>query len=596
MGSRPYFSSSADTKRPQLSRQAETARSGKSSSGGKGPVSLLTTDWVEHFIRIKNGDTGQVDRFDFKERRYLRRIYNTQARRVLLMTSRQTEKSTTLGNKLIALSGQRNYYNSLFVTPSAMQTTVFSKSRLDDIIDVSPNAKALTHKSLTMNILEKEFITKSKIYLRYAFLSADRIRGLSVNSIFADEIQDLLRDVMPVIEETASRFAEPFFLYSGTPKTIDNTIEHYWSAMSTQSEWVIPCEHHGTPNNPSSWHWNVLGIKNLGKTGPICDKCGNLIDPEHPLADWVAMKPGAEFEGYRVCRLMVPWFAKNEKKWKDILSSYESYPRAQFMNEVMAVSYDSGTKPLTATDMLTACDPNVRMNEDDLVKVAQNWQLYAGVDWGTGSEKSYTVLTIGGYTRSDHAFQVLFSKRYDGLMADPELQVADIIQICRRLNVKYIGADWGLGLMPNKNLVSAFGPAKVHAFQYQPKMNMKIGYKPLLHRYLVFRSAVMADLFNAIKKKKIRFPSWEDYKTPFVDDFLAITQSYSNAMRIMIYDKPRDRPDDTFHSMAYAFLASMLDHPRPDILVPMQESGPSAEDEQRLMEEVLAAVDPGELY
>jgi hypothetical protein len=216
------------------------------------------------------------------------------------------------------------------------------------------------------------------------------------------------------------------------------------------------------------------------------------------------------------------------------------------------------------------------------------------VDWGTGSEKSYTLLSIGGYTRPDNGFQILFSKRYDGFMADPELQVADIIRLCRKFNVKYIGADWGLGLMPNKTLVSNFGPAKVHAFQYQPKMNMKLGYKPALHRYLVFRSAVMADIFNAIKKKKIRFPCWEDYKSPYVDDFLAITQSYSNAMRLMIYDKPRDRPDDSFHAMMYCFLVSMLDHPRPDILTPMQEDGVPDEEEQRRMEEMLAAVDPAD--
>jgi phage terminase large subunit GpA-like protein len=180
----------------------------------------------------------------------------------------------------LELAGVRPNYTSLFVSPSAMQTKVFSVTRIDDIIDVSPALRALKDTRLTYNLLEKSFINGSKIYLRYAFLSADRIRGLSVNSLFLDEIQDLLTELLPVIEETTSHHKSPFFLYSGTPKTFDNTIEKLWSKSSTQNEWAIPCDAH-TPT-----YWNILGIKNIGKNGPICSKCGKLLNPEHPRAQW----------------------------------------------------------------------------------------------------------------------------------------------------------------------------------------------------------------------------------------------------------------------------------------------------------------------
>jgi phage terminase large subunit GpA-like protein len=162
----------------------------------------------------------------------------------------------------LELAGVRPNYTSLFVSPSAMQTKVFSVTRIDDIIDVSPALRALKDTRLTYNLLEKSFINGSKIYLRYAFLSADRIRGLSVNSLFLDEIQDLLTELLPVIEETTSHHKSPFFLYSGTPKTFDNTIEKLWSKSSTQNEWAIPCDAH-TPT-----YLNILGIKNIGKNGP----------------------------------------------------------------------------------------------------------------------------------------------------------------------------------------------------------------------------------------------------------------------------------------------------------------------------------------
>ena len=341
-------------------------------------IKIRPSDFVTRFIRVKDSDSGEVIPIDFTERKYLERPYNTGSKRMLFMTSRQTEKSTTLGNKLLQRSAMRRHGAALFVTPSALQTTVFSKTRVADIVDISPLIKGMTSKSLTNNILEKEFISGSKIYLRYAYLTADRIRGLSVNDVFCDEIQDLLSQNMPVIEETASHARNPFFCYSGTPKTFDNTIEHYWSKASTQSEWVIPCEAHGTPKRPETWHWNVLGEKNLGKHGPICDKCGKLLNPEHPMAQWVSMNPGADYEGFRICRLMVPWFAKNPEKWAEILSAYELYPRAQFFNEVLALSYDSGTKPISRTELIQACDSDYKNTEEQAYEISRRRVAAAG--------------------------------------------------------------------------------------------------------------------------------------------------------------------------------------------------------------------------
>lgn len=534
-------------------------------------IYMKSTDWVEEFVKIKDGDTGLEKSISFEERQYLRRPYNTAGRNMLLFTSRQTEKSTSLGNKLMALSGMRPNYVTLFVTPSAMQTTVFSRTRIDDIVDISPLIKAQRHNSLTWNILEKEFINGSKIYLRYAFLNADRIRGLSVNAVFADEIQDLLRDVMPVIEETASHHKNPIKIYSGTPKSLDNTIEHYWSKLSTMSEWVIPCEHHGTPNDPGSWHWNVLGPRNLGLKGPICDRCGAALNPEHPMAQWVEMRPGADYEGYRVSRLMVPWYTQNPEKWAEILAAHRSYPTAQFMNEVMALSFDSGTKPLTRMEVVSACDNKYTMEEDQVANLRASTELYAGIDWGTG-DGAYTVFSVGGYVRGDSAYQILYSKRFDGQLVEPEPQMMEIVRLINLFRVKHIGVDYGMGFWPNKKLTQIYGPHRVHQFQYAARAAAKLAYKAKLHRYIVFRTPVMSDIFNAIKDKKIRLPAWDRYQTPYGDDFLSIRSEYSNTMKMIKYDKPRGLTDDTMHSVLYATLASMFDHKRPDIMAPIQEN------------------------
>ncbi len=564
-------------------------------------IRLTTSQWASKFIKIKGGDTGTVVPMDFSERKYLLRPYDTPSKKILLMTSRQTEKSTTLGNKLLGLSAMRPMYTSLFVTPSAMQTKVFSNARLADIIDISPLIKGLTHKSLVMNILEKEFSNRSKIYLRYAFLSADRTRGLSVNSIFVDEIQDMLWDLMPVIEETSSHHKERLFVYSGTPKTFDNTIENYWSKHSTQSEWVVPCERHGTPKNPSSWHWNVLGIKNIGKRGPVCELCGKAISPEHPQAQWVQMNPGTpgkpvEFEGFRVCRLMVPWYWKpNHEKanpyeqWDSILSDQARYPTAQFMNEVLAMSYDSGTKPLSRAEIVRLCDDQYLMDEDSVALLGATTPLYAGIDWGTG-ENSYTVLTMGGYVRSDSGFQVVYAKRFEGTLVDPEPQLREIERLLRKFRFKYATVDYGMGFMPNKRLLSVFGPKKIHQFQYVAKAPAKIMYKAAMHRYIVFRTPVMSDVISAIKSGKVRFPAWSVFEKPFANDMLALRAEYSDTLRMIKYDKPRGIPDDSFHSFLYCLCASFHDVRRPDIMAPIREgsteSGMQSMSEDAAMDEM----------
>lgn len=536
------------------------------------PVSLLTTEWVSEFINIANANTGQVTKIEFDERRYLEKPYNTDHTKILLLFSRQTEKSTSTGNKLIALSNMRSFYNSLFVTPSALQTTGFSKTRIDDIVKISPYLKSMTHQSLSWNLLEKQWLNGSKIYLRYAFLSADRIRGLSVNAVFIDEIQDILRDVVPVIEETSSHNKNRIFVYSGTPKTFDNTIHTYWEDHSTQGEWVIPCEHHGTPKDPSSWHWNILDSENIGKNGPMCSRCHNPINPEHPEARWVEMNPGAQFQGYRVCRLMVPWYFKDAKSWATILDDQKRYPRAQFENEVMARSYDSGTKPITKGELYRLCDPKYLMTEEQVTELAKTHKLWGGIDWGSDGQ-AYTLMTVGGYVRGDHSFQIVFAKRFEGPLRDPKPQLTEIIRLIDLFRLFRVGTDYGMGHWPNKLLTTKYGPARIFPFMHAERLNAKIKYSGQLGRHVIYRSPILGDLFSAMKMGKIRFPIRDMFDKPFITDISNVTSEYSATLKMLKYDKPRGVTDDTLHSILYTLLASHIDYPRADIFVPMKEAG-----------------------
>src|SRR5688572_29668680 len=62
----------------------------------EGPMPACPSEFVAAAIRIPS--KGALGRFDFNQRRYLRTIYDSPAKRKLLMAARQVEKSTLLGN------------------------------------------------------------------------------------------------------------------------------------------------------------------------------------------------------------------------------------------------------------------------------------------------------------------------------------------------------------------------------------------------------------------------------------------------------------------------------------------------------------------
>ena len=531
-------------------------------------IPLTPSQFVETSILMPDPHTRRLEPFSFADRNYLQTVYDCQAPRILMMCGRQVEKSTTLANKMLAYSCLIPHFKTLYVSPSSTQTKEFSKTRIKEMQETCPDLRTWFPSTLTDNILEKKAINRSQITLRYAFLNADRCRGLSADLIALDEFQDLLLDNIPVIEEAASHSAFKWFIYSGTPKSLDNPIQHYWENYSTKNEWAVPCERHGFANDPSTWHWNILGEANIGLKSLICDKCGHAINPQHPLAQWVKTGNPSDnydiYEGFRVPQLMVPWM-----DWKNILTKYNQYPRPRFFNEVLGFSFDSGQRPLTQTDMIDNCDATLEMSAESLQKFIQTHRghrLYAGIDWGADSSNSYTVLTIATYVQG--VFTVLFMHRFSGPEAEPKEQIAKIKKLIEVFNVTRVGVDYGGGLWPNDELLRAFGSQRIVRYQYSSPKTL-LSYDTDKGRYMVHRSEIMSVVFNAIKRRNVfRFPNWQEFQSPCGADFLAIFSEYNERRRITEFKKSPNTTDDAFHSFVFCFMASLVDHPRVDLIIP----------------------------
>jgi hypothetical protein len=516
------------------------------------------------FLIPKDDGTGYGP-FSFAGRRHLKQIYDSPARRILLCAARQTEKTTLLGNRSLCYAMLVAGLRQMYVSPSASQTKTFSNDRIKEPIETSPILSQFTTRMLSQNIFEKQFINRSKIVLRYAFLNADRTRGNAVDRLSIDEFQDILRACVPIIEQCTSHAIERWkgYTYSGTPKSLDNIMEEYRANRSTQGEWVVPCEGCG--------NWNILGEKNIGKVGPICAKCGKAIDPQGERSQWAWMvEPDEErqkvpWESYRIPQLMVPWKIRS---WGEVLHDYENYPRAQFMNECLGISYEAGTRPITRAQLQAQCGTHSISELESIRNQSLSEPFFFGIDWGSGNN-SYTVMTIATYVKD--RFRVVYMHRFVGEEADPGVQIKIILDTANHFNAATIGCDHGYGFGMNHHLVRAFGNARVHQFQYMARINKKVVFDVKMMRWKVHRTAVMSAIFEAIKKGKAEFPKWDEFKKPFAEDFTAIYSEYNDTLRMVKYDHKAGTPDDSFHSFLFCWLSSMVVIRRPDIIAPSIE-------------------------
>lgn len=510
--------------------------------------------------------------FSFEGRSYLRQVYDSSPKMILLKTARQVEKTTMLGNNMIIKSVVQPYHKSLYVSPSHAQTRQFSNEKLKPAIERSPFIKRYFQDSkVSTQVFEKGFTNGSFIFMRSCYRSADRARGISANDLYLDEIQDLLISEIPVIAECTSHFDNYFHLFAGTPKTFNNPIEHFWQD-STQNEWMVKCDHCG--------HWNFLDEKNIADSalyysgklppGPVCKKCFKPINVR--TGKWMTFNPNGSRQGYRIPQLMVPWIVGTLEQWGKLLWKRDNYPMGQFYNEVLGLSYDSASKPITQDELIRCCDANrsfikAPFSLEDIHFYGQQ-MLTAGVDWGEGNDgsgktpsgkirvASYTVLTIGFY-ETPTRFKVVYMKKYQGRETEPDFVIQDIAQICQALNVKLIGADWGHGWGMNNQLVRHLGGEKVAVYQHLPKLKENVKFDPLGQKFMLKRNFWVSEMFRAMKEGNMSFPKWREFE-PFAKDILSIYTEYSEYTREIRYDHRSSDPDDAFHSILYCRLAADL--------------------------------------
>ena len=134
--------------------------------------------------------------------------------------------------------------------------------------------------------------------------------------------------------------------------------------------------------------------------------------------------------------------------------------------------------------------------------------MYGGLDYGpVNSSKSNTLfaaMQIRGGT--DQKLHVVYIKKYIGAEAAYDYIHEDVPRLMEKLQVKIVGADYGLGEAPTAEISKRTSFNKVISYQHVPTQKEKMQYNHKLPAYTLNRTAIMTEFFTMIKKKKVIFP------------------------------------------------------------------------------------------
>ncbi|MBT7617988.1 MAG: hypothetical protein HN590_11960 [Calditrichaeota bacterium] len=491
--------------------------------------------------------------FLFKGREYLKTIYNYSYRYVVLLASRQAEKSTLLSKDMLS-DGILNANDSLlYVTAQQRQADEFVHRKINRQFDLNPS---LEHDYLgpgsINNIRDKILSNGTTFAFRAIGQNADSARGIPARKIYFDEVQSILSDNIPIVTECAQSFPHnSAYAFAGTPLSTKNVLSQKFYETK-QYEWLITCNHCDHINPP-------LGMEHIDISRPFlfCLKCGK--DMEAQNGTWVAMNPESKLAGFRISRLMTPTCTWRTPANDGVLDKLETYSESSFYQEVLGLPYDAGNLPITEEEVYACCEDYEFIDPSKLNPGFQSQLLFAGIDWAWNTQEggqAFTILTLARLHGS--RIEIVYAKRFHGPQYhNPSTVLSEISQICNTLGVKVIGTDFGIGHKENLRLKEMV-TARVFEMLYTSS-GTEFSWDSEAECYKLGRTVILDLVFNRLKKGLYRFPK-RSVIQPFATDILNVYAEYDPNWKRLKYEHAGTGPDDFLHCLAYLSLIIEVYH------------------------------------
>jgi hypothetical protein len=481
-----------------------------------------------------------------------------------------THNSTHMAAQGVLQAAALDRFKVLFLAPQFEQIRRFSHQYIKQFVQESFLKDMITDRTTMDSVLQKTFKNKSELFFSFALLSVERVRGLAVDAIRLDEIQDLQPDFLDIIRECMSASSRRSEMYTGTSKTVDNLIEQL-RLQSSQAEWFMKCE--------ACNHWNIPTVEGsgpglgvgamLGPEGLCCAKCKRLINPEKGV--WIHKFPERVgfFPSYHIPQVVAPIHYANQKNWKSLLYKKEEMAPARFINEILGEACDEGQRLVSKTELETASCLNVNTLEEALKVRGRYTDVILGVDWGGKGERmqSFTAVAAMGLRPDSNRLEVFFAKVYPALM-DPVEETKSVVGLFSALKGSGIAHDVAVAGEIRRSLMREIGLNEQNLFncRYSPGMISKhfIEFKPAsdvnpVSYYNIDRNRLLAAVCLSIKGKQLLFPDYESMGNEagknIMDHFLAIyeeTTETAHGREQKFIKRNPGMPDDFLHACGFA--------------------------------------------
>lgn len=499
-----------------------------------------------------------------------------------------SHNSTTLAAQGVLFSNCIPYFSTLYLTPLFEMIRRFSQNYVRPFIETSPLVKLFCGTTTTNQILQRSFKNRSQMIFSFAFMDAERTRGIAADKNVVDEIQDMDISFLPVIHETMSGSEDwGLIQYAGTPKTLDNTIEKLWIDTS-QAEWIIPCQRGGCN------HYNIPALEydlmdmigpphdGIGPNCPgvVCAKCRKPLNPRSGFWEHRFPQRHWDFAGYHLPQIIFPMHYASREKWEALygkMTGQGNTPIHVFFNEVCGESYDSGSKLVTVTDLKRAAVlPWKNKVEEAKRHIGDYVYRFIGVDWGGGGVSkgkadfkltSYTTMAVVGMTASGQ-LHVLYG--YRSLHPhDTVLECRMILGLMSSFQASHVVHDYTgagakcevllnqIGIPVHRIIPVAYeGPARGEIFYEKPGTELQ----PRDH-YRCDKARSLALTCELIKQRAILFYEYDNHGSSdpgLMDDFLRLIEDKAEGSTGRdSYKILRDPsgPDDFAHSVNIAVMA-----------------------------------------
>jgi hypothetical protein len=487
-------------------------------------------------------DIGEHDCFDIE----------VETRHNYVLDGVVTHNSTTASVFQVAECAGESHWESIAVLPSLMQMRRYSTQRVAKLISGSKMLKKyFIDSQCRSNVTDRSLANGSAMYFG-ALSQVESLRGLSANRILEDEVQDMVSDDLPIVEEALSGQSSDrqFIMRTGTAKTVGNVLEDTLRE-STMNEWIVKCP---------SGHHNVPSADNIGERGFTCKKCfalcdvrggywramNGLTDPDGTPRDWV---------GFRIPQIIIPGHTEDPIKWREIVRKMHQYDPIKFNNEVMGLADGSGISILSEDDLKNCAMPAFDIQQFWNPSKDKALAMMATVDWGLTARKSFTVVALWAVVPASTEIGVRFKLVHVKRFTEPDLykQVDQIAQMIVAFNVPHVGVDWGAGIMQSRMLEEKI-KRRVHRFMYVGDQKELIKWNDMNQTWTVNRTQAMTETFIKMKRGEYWFPQWKFFKD-YAKDILCIFEEPlddRNGNDRIKYDHPADSPDDFCHVVVYS--------------------------------------------